>query len=76
MTRLPVGTRVAKCNSTPGDGHRDGDEGVVAAPGNPVVGKMLAAGYRLNPPCDLYCIEWDDLSGIGVLIMGTRIRPV
>lgn len=66
--KYPVGSRVAKTNSRHGDGHKDGDEGIIAA--------------QLFPPDELaangihggYWVRWDDMPDQPVFVEDRRVR--
>lgn len=61
---LPVGTRVEKVNTEPGDAHQDGDTGTV-------VGSIEDPQEGVH-----YSVEWDDLPGMPVAIAGHRVRAI
>lgn len=63
---LPNGTRVVKKNSEPDDAHTDGETGTIR-------GSIGAAGSA-DGICYGYFVEWDNLPGIPVFIVDTRIE--
>ncbi len=58
---IPNGTVIEKVNSAPGDGHLDGSLGRV------IGSEAVAVGYA-------YFIEWNDVPGVPVGVLGQRIR--
>ena len=62
------GTRVAKCQSAPGDAHQDGALATV-------LGSMGPADVDDgHGPSYAYFVEWDDHPGVPVGIAGWRLR--
>ena len=57
------GTVIEKINSKVLDGHPDGSLGKVIGSLGPMVGTYA------------YFVEWDDMPGVPVGIVGSRIRP-
>lgn len=68
---LPNGTRIVKCNSTPGDTHPDGHPGTVYS--------SMASPEELKkerPDVDYgYFVIWDGFP-YPVMVMSNRIKPM
>ncbi len=58
----PIGTRVAKIHSAPGDTHPDGAQARVIGSAGPADGRF---GYM---------VVWDDLPGVPVFVDGARLQ--
>ena len=58
------GTRIEKCNTEPGDGHKDGDQGKILVRLGPAQGKVG------------YFVRWDDTPGVSTFIGAARVRLI
>lgn len=65
---IPNGATVQKVNSADGDTHKDGALGTV-------IGSMGPLGDSY-PDRFVYCVQWLDLPGVPVWIIGSRVREV
>lgn len=65
----PNGTIIKKRNSEPGDGHQDGDQGVV-------VGALSIPEKLKFPDKWFYWVKWDDMPDVPVGVREHRIKPV
>lgn len=69
----PAGTRVRKIDSEEGDGHVDGDLGVLV--------DTIFTGYEVDPgngqPTEwTFCVIWDDMPNLPVHTIGRKLEPV
>lgn len=79
---LNKGTLIEKCNSEPGDGHKDGDKGVVVdvlqvSPEDnaEIVKAAIKDGAKFTGEVHgMYCIEWDDMPGVPVYSLSYKVK--
>lgn len=67
MQPIPNGTVVYKTNSKKGDTHPDGAQAKVISSYGPIVIEKV--------PQFSYLVEWDDMPGQHVFVIGRRITP-
>ena len=69
MTDLPVGARVRKINSRPGDAHQDGDTGTVFQ-------VLVSRNFLLRQVVSGYMVGWDDLPFTPVYVSHKCVEPI
>jgi hypothetical protein len=62
---LPNGTRVVKCTFEKGDKHAIGD-----------LATVIGSIRHPTDPRMFYFVEWDDMPGVPIGVIGTKIRAL
>ncbi len=68
---IPNETRIAKVGTEEGDAHKDGATGKILSSHGPIpAGKGILSGQYG------YFVEWDDMPGLPVFVVGFRIKEL
>ena len=78
------GTRVRKIGSKPGDAHQNGSEGVIVGALGPIPPETRAEiildlareGKSTDDVVFFYWVVWDDMPGVPVMLIDSRIELV
>jgi hypothetical protein len=69
-------TRVEKINSKPDDTHQDGAAATILTSYWHGDNDRFSSEHNISGECIGCLVEWDDMPGVPVFILSSRIRPV